>query len=1051
MRDVIAVCRSSKRSRPRVAAVLDTYLWRIGDRTWRGRASSACLRRISDDLRAVATKSTAVSVHDATRHHAHQEPLFFVGSRRLFTDTGISPISVSSAVRSVKLFDDDDLSALRLAAHFHDIGKGERGFQRMITASVRGWRSKPERFRHELLSAHLFDALTSGMSDQEALVRISSLRAADLSGIAESDEFRGRMSVQEPDGRMGLSFLDPSREGTVIGLIGNLILTHHRLPGVQNVLRPNHRRGAPVMNGVHVREGEFGPEELLIPEKARGSLWQDDAFHEPARSAARALMGADPSRLAAAGDVFLRTAMILADRAGSRDAVQTRCSTGLIANTRDGVPQDDVETHIRKVTSAALSGLKAVSHLRAWPSARCSPDLLAPQSGRFSWQTEAVSAASDLAREDGGLFGVLMAGTGSGKTRAGLAVAAAARKGELRVSACLGLRTLTKQTAGSYVSDGLVPAAGVRALIGGSLLPQRNSSALPHSEDRSVSALNDKVNHIEEDEEGLGADTDKPDLSFLRAVFGDGSLEERMLAAPVLVCTVDHLIPASSPLRTNHIAGMLRLIGSDVILDEVDQYSPTDLISLMRLCRLIGACGRNLFIMSATLPEELAFAAYRNFRAGRREFMKRTGSVNGVRSFCVSDAARSSRAGARFLSNFRGCLSAQEAATRSAPVLQRVSVLPPPDGSARFGRTPEDVRSVEGAVMSLHEAHRVPMTIHGRTVRVSVGAVKLTRIRDVVDVASRLSVPGSYKMCLHSSLPFFQRAMYERDISAALNRKRRDEGGVAEWVSRRVPPDEVGDDLIVIIICSPVIETGNDIDLDWAVCEPHDSRGLVQFAGRINRHRRKPADAPNLTVLRTLWDERRRSHSMPGLMDHPGRGYDSCPCSPETMMDLREWREGHLTGSGLSDLFGKMGVPDGGGVSPMAVHGDSVIPGIERFTRWAFLSWNGLSDLRDRPSSASFSRSVMGKAPFRGGPDHSTSLFWEEGGWKRLDEEGVLQCVDGVLPHPDPCGNWLYDGDRITASLRGARSVFSTQTTVSGDSDSFSYHPQLGMLRSAAK
>jgi len=37
MREVIAVCRSSKRSRVLVAAVLDRYFWRIGDRTWRAR------------------------------------------------------------------------------------------------------------------------------------------------------------------------------------------------------------------------------------------------------------------------------------------------------------------------------------------------------------------------------------------------------------------------------------------------------------------------------------------------------------------------------------------------------------------------------------------------------------------------------------------------------------------------------------------------------------------------------------------------------------------------------------------------------------------------------------------------------------------------------------------------------------------------------------------------------------------------------------------------------------------------------------------------------
>ena len=64
MREIIAICRSGKKSRLRTAQVLDRYFWRIGDRTWRGKATNACLDRVARELRKRATRNTAVAIHE---------------------------------------------------------------------------------------------------------------------------------------------------------------------------------------------------------------------------------------------------------------------------------------------------------------------------------------------------------------------------------------------------------------------------------------------------------------------------------------------------------------------------------------------------------------------------------------------------------------------------------------------------------------------------------------------------------------------------------------------------------------------------------------------------------------------------------------------------------------------------------------------------------------------------------------------------------------------------------------------------------------------------
>src|SRR5690606_34625236 len=56
---------------------------------------------------------------------------------------------------------------------------------------------------------------------------------------------------------------------------------------------------------------------------------------------------------------------------------------------------------------------------------------------------------------------------------------------------------------------------------------------------------------------------------------------------------------------------------------------------------------------------------------------------------------------------------------------------------------------------------------------------------------------------------------------------------------------------LFVVLASPVCEVGRDWDADWALAEPSSMRSLIQLAGRVQRHRRKPPRTPNVLVFDT--------------------------------------------------------------------------------------------------------------------------------------------------------------------------------------------------------
>ncbi len=874
MREVVAVCRSTKRSRERVATVLDRYLWRIGDRTWRGRASNACLDRIARELRREAKRNTAVVIHEIRSARESRVPIVRIGAHHAFSPEGFVPVSshAGEAPRWPPRPERERhaLALLRVAALLHDLGKAMVMFQKKLWRALdKNAGPEADPVRHELHSAVVWDALAGGLDDRELIARVRDLEPGHIDAACAAAVGRLHALQRSPGKPMNLAF--SVREGTIAHAVGMLILTHHRLPEAGS----DHLSLTPEN---HVRKGApLDPKELRISDGQ--PFWHDPRFLSVLRRAADDLR---PGAGAPGLDMVLRASLMFADHLGSalkevRDDGPTH-----LANTRDGRPADPLDVHVERVLERLPKCFDMLHRYRErYPALSVDQAPLGlrhpePAPEPFTWQTVAAAAATALcAAQEGGFFACLIAGTGTGKTRGAPMVLTAAAFADvhperryLRMTLALGLRALAYQAAGDYVDDLHFAPADVAVLIGQPPVRFGNEEVSDGAE--SALALPDWL-QVERATGGVPPEGSEHEADWLRRLSCDtdrrlpatldlaiehagsrGAAARRLVAAPVVVGTIDHLMGVATPTSARFLFQALRVLSADLILDEVDQYDPEDIAAVGRLIYQAAAGGRRVVVMSATLTADVAAALHSAYREGWRAYAAASGTADHVNVLCAGDAAGSCFTGGDeegFASLYVACRDKVLAAVRSGAPRRRGRILPPCKDWAEL------LEQVDGACRELHDA--TATTIEG--VRVSIGFVRMTRVEHTAALAVQLPAgprDGRFrvKICLHARFPRLLRAYIEHELKRALNRKGPDpDAGLRALCQREGLLDRARaagcTELEVVLVTSPVIETGNDLDFDWAIIDPSSLRAVVQAAGRVWRHRVYGGKQANILIL----------------------------------------------------------------------------------------------------------------------------------------------------------------------------------------------------------
>ncbi len=903
--NILLVAQCDKRALSETRRILDQFAERRGDRTWQTPITEAGLETLRKLLRKTARKNTAVACH-WIRGRDHSELLWIVGDARRFNAEGAVP--TNTTVRNVLRREDEndwhsaqDIRLLaQLAALLHDLGKASVAFQERL----KGVRTERNRYRHEWVSLRLFQAFVGDDDDGGWLQRLANVDVCDEQAWTSPDRYQ----------RDGLDARDPypfKRMPPVAAAIGWLIVSHHRLPAAPPKPLGNEKiRWGKRVN--HFEQGwlrsplehvchEWNELETPSTREEIEPYWNpggilpviDATWRKQAARIAKRLLERCHART---GDApwmenlyvmhLARLCLMLADHDYSRLGVDSdgrhvearrafmREDQTLYANTRKprgsatSVPNQSLLEHLLGVGHTA--GL--VAH--ALPGFEHHLPRLANHRGlrkrstdpRFAWQDKAFDAATAM-RETAagqGAFVVNMASTGCGKTLANARIlyALADPQRGLRASYALGLRTLTLQTGRSYRKDLHLGEDELAVLVGGSAsraLFEFHEQQAESSGSASQQALLEEDSHVLYD----GNETHHPLLSRALA---DRDIR-KLISAPMLVCTVDHLAPATESLRAGRqIAPMLRLMSSDLVLDELDDYDLDDLPALTRLMHWAGMLGTRVILSSATLPPALLEGMFQSYRAGRRMYRRNRGPDGGSEA-CVEvpclwvdefgkplshacpDASTFANAHARFVDQRIRKLEAHEP-------LRIVQLWPL---SIATNQKQDVIRTqfaaqVRKACVAMHHAHARHDVITGQ--RVSFGLVRMANIDPILDVARELHRLGALDgmhihLCIyHARFPLAQRSAIERMLDTVFDRRNAEV--VWQHPSVRTAIDSVpNSEHMFVVLASPVCEVGRDWCADWAVAEPSSMRSLIQLAGRVQRHRREPPASANVVVFDT--------------------------------------------------------------------------------------------------------------------------------------------------------------------------------------------------------
>jgi CRISPR-associated endonuclease/helicase Cas3 len=900
MREVVIVSRCEKKSARVSGRILDRYFWRIGHRTWRGRASNQCLDRVTSELRATASRATAVAFHEIKGTARSQHPIVIIGSRGKFSDEGRAPVSTSPSSHPSAIPGGKHLDTIRgiisVAIFFHDLGKATKIFQRKIRSAVDP-KAPPapmgDPVRHEVFSAVTCDILFGKTPDKEIVQRIAALTPEEIDLAAGKAAaicytlYRDCQNYGKDMVPLPLGYLEG--EGNAIArAICDLVLVHHRLPGANETFS-SYRAGMHV-NLVDQSDFTVSEEDFHIHEGQ--PYWHEDTHLATLK---RSINRVSVKHFSEEIISFqARTAMMFADHLGSAAKIATDSATGHVANSimdkdaRDRARYaDSLSTHIRRVQDKGRAVGHAVfscQHVlpalddKTLPTRIHRPDPNTPTD--FAWQLEASEAAARMASDcEGGFFGCLMAGTGSGKTRAAPTILAAAAMNDarserryFRMFLGLGLRTLASQSAREYVEDLGFSQDDVSVMIGTPPVKFRTEDVGSETGSESLSPIaswfDTETAEGDIPEDGSAGEHDwirslssNPDRfipaaieEIMSATGRDRSKLDRLIRTPVVCATIDHVMSVTSPMRSKHLAPSLRIMTSDVILDEIDQYGAEDLSAIGRLAYHVGLSGRRLIIMSATVTEDVVTALFDAYRSGWQAYAAFREISPKINALVTSDISGGcvTRQGCRTIAPlYQSCAKKICKALEEKPPLRRAEVLPSVDSWEDL------VPQIDTRISDLHDA--LASDVEGFTL--SAGFVKLTRIAHVAAMAEQLPsgvVNGRLRKvaCLHSNFPRISRAWMEENMQRAFKRKRGTEnaGFVAFCLSHGIFDDARAAgvrDIEIVFVTSPVLETGNDVDFDYAILDPTDLRSVVQSAGRVNRHRKIPAKGSNVAILGT--------------------------------------------------------------------------------------------------------------------------------------------------------------------------------------------------------
>ena len=887
---VTFVSQCEKKALKKTRKVLDAFANRIGDNTWQTLITQDGLETVQGLLKKSASRSTAVSCH-WIRSRSRSQLLWVVGNKNKFNQQGYVPVNrtekdLLKKESSLNMGIVENLAAI--AGFFHDIGKSTLLFQNKLEIDYAGLAY--EALRHEWISLRLFQAFVGNKTDKEWLEALTKVNNSTENEIIHAlDAYKDGLIKNIPNALRSLP--------AIARIVGWLIVSHHRLPQY-----PKKSNNQPSFENIELWQSIFEPcwnSPQIISETwsnqsmidnwtfpygtlFKSAFWQSHIAHlaERVLKSPRFFDNYWHDNLHIKH--LARLSLMLADHAESSkkdvDNLLSDRNYLAYANTDKNehglkYKKQKLDEHNIKVGKLAYSiacdlprlknNLKALDTIKSLT--KKVPKKL---ENEFGWQDKAATLAQSM-KEDVkkyGFFGISMASTGKGKTRANVKIMhGLSEEDQCRFNVALGLRTLTIQTAKALKTDlfdedprsqkqadqNIALLVGSQAVIDlqGLSLTKKSSPEENNGSESRESLLKDEIDLIE-----------NLDCSALEQIdwLQHDSKIAKLLHAPILVSTIDYLIPATEGVRGGRqIAPMLRLLTSDLVLDEPDDFGISDLPALCRLVHWAGMLGSKVLLSTATISPSLAKHLFEAYQAGRKHFVLANNREDVSNAICCAW--------------FDECNSPQQARVKTTEefiskhvsyVEMRVKILEETSLPLRQGQlvklniaaystlSEAFTARIYQSITELHSQHCVQLSDK----KVSIGLVRMANIDPLVHIAKQLftvAAPENTRIhyCVyHGQYPLLQRSSIEQMLDKALTRHDQTKWEETSGIKERIEGTKEGHHIFVVIATS-VAEVGRDHDYDWAVVEPSSMRSLIQLAGRIQRHRKQVPTCENIHIL----------------------------------------------------------------------------------------------------------------------------------------------------------------------------------------------------------
>ncbi len=882
---VTFVSQCEKKALNRSRRVLDAFANRIGDNTWQTVITQEGLLAVKKLLRKTASKNTAVSCH-WIRSRSRSELVWVIGNKNKFNGEGVVPVNFTSESKVVaeSFSMNAEVIALLacLAGFFHDIGKAMLLFQDKLEPDYIGMGFEP--YRHEWISFRLFQAFVNGKTDSGWLQDLANIDNMSEGLILENLERLKdglNTSIQNP-----FSSFEPTAK-----IVAWLILSHHRLPQYPRTgdNPPSLQDIDSWLNGYF--EASWNSPQCLNRDWDSETIEQN--WHFPYGTPFRSAIWQTQVSIVADETLKLerifsvdwleqrftahlaRLSLMLSDHFYSSKAEVTKqwqdrnyhafANTGFDSKIGKYKKQKLDEHNIAVGVHARKIARKLPALKKSLPSLKTNKAFTQAVGSKykpeFGWQDNAFTKAQELRNESKmhGFFGINMASTGKGKTRANARIMfGVSEENECRFSVALGLRTLTLQTGEALKNNLNLSYAELAVLIGSQAIKdlhqldreQELSQKQRQGSESAESLLKDELqlHHQLPDHESILTEYIEHDAKILK-----------LIQAPVLVSTIDYLIPATDGLRGGRqIAPMLRLLTSDLVLDEPDDFSLEDLPALCRLVNWAGMLGSKVLLSTATIPPELASALFEAYQQGRRHYTQVNGEHGVTDTICCAWFDEYKNPMSHTVNSFEGFGVAHtrfintriDQLNNQAQDLRKAKLIPV---SVHEGLKPSEVfaHAIYSSIDPLHQQNCV---VHSSQKKVSIGLIRMANINPLVSVAKHLyaiQAPEDTKIyyCVyHSQYPLALRSQIEENLDKALARHDETQWWENSGIEEIINNSQLTNHIFVVLATS-VAEVGRDHDYDWAIVEPSSMRSIIQLAGRIQRHRKQTPVAENIIIL----------------------------------------------------------------------------------------------------------------------------------------------------------------------------------------------------------